>query len=379
MALSQEQILAIPEPLVEHFQRLERDIVAAIARHIGKLNFAYQGEIGALAPNDVHQLDQLQKVGFNLEEIQSEIARVTQRAQNDIFDLFNQAAKREYDRYREVFDLTGKQWVPFAENTQLATLIEQVTRATDGQLRNISGTLGFVGTDGNWQELASFYQQQIDYAVYALKTGQTSVMEAMRSTVRNMADKGVTQIEWSSGYKRRMDSSVRQNILGGLAQLSREQAKMVAEQVGADGMEISFHLGYRPTHDFGGLQFDLKEFAEEIEPLMNEPNCYHRAFPIVLGISTPAYTDEQIEEMKAENERIRYFEGKPYDRYRAEQRQRRYELEIRKQRDRINAFEAMGDHEADIARGRLRQVQANYKKFSAAVGLRTKPQKTQAA
>jgi hypothetical protein len=98
---------------------------------------------------------------------------------------------------------------------------------------------------------------------------------------------------------------------------------MTAKEIGADGMEISWHSGYRPSRYWGGQQFSMREYENEIKPQMEEPNCGHTAFPILLGISTPAYTKERLREMQEEHDRKRGFEGREYSQYEAEQQMRR--------------------------------------------------------
>jgi hypothetical protein len=195
----------------------------------------------------------------------------------------------------------------------------------------------------------------------------------MRQSVKAMADNGLVQVSWASGYKRRLDSSVRMNILGGLANLSHAQAEIIGKEIGADGSEISFHSGFRPTHDFGGKQFTLQQYRQDILPLMQEPNCYHRSFPVILGVSAPAYSQAELDALNAKEREIRQFEGKSFNAYDAQQQQRRYETAIRRQKDRITAFEAVGDGDAlRNTQIKLRRLNASYRAFSNATGLRVK-------
>ena len=369
--LTDSELKALPSALQGHFIKLEHDIVETIAQHIG--------DIGRLSATDVHRLDQLQKLGFNMESIQAEIAKTVETSEQEILDLFIKASETEYGGMKEVFDLTGTKWIPFDENERLIDLVHRISRATFMDFQNIADArmIGFIAADGRHLPLYDFYQRSVDYAITQVESGQIDFYGAMRSVVRPMSERGLTYVEWESGYRRRVDSTVRQNLLGGLQDLSRQQAEMLGAEIGADGMEISWHSGHRPSHWFGGMQFTLEGYERDIKPLMEEPNCYHRAFPIVMGISIPAYTDEQLEELRENEVKPRYFEGKAYTQYKAEQKQRRYETSIRKQKDLINGFTALGDEEsAKSAKIRLRQLQGSYRDFSGAVQLSTKPLRT---
>ena len=370
MALSEAQLMALPSQLHRMFAQLEIDIVATIAKHLG--------DMGRLTNTDIIKLNELQRLGYNMRAIQSETARVLQRAESEVYEIFRQAAEIEHNGVKTAYDLTGNKWVPFAENQQLQDLVQSISRAAYSDMANWSHTMGF-NKGGSWLPMQEWYAQKIDYAVLQARTGQGTIWSGMRQAVVEMADSGVTVIEWASGYRRRVDSSARMNILGGLAKLNMAQAEMTAEEIGADGMEITWHNGYRPSHDWGGIQFSMKDYENDIKPQMEEPNCYHRAFPILLGISTPAYTEDELREMREEHDRKREFEGREYNQYEAEQQMRRIETAIRKQKECIHALEAAGiDNDEDkrklrIAKGRLQSLNGKYGDFSGAMGLKPKP------
>lgn len=365
--LSDAQIRALPAPIQNHFQRLESDVITKICAHIN--------DIGELTATDIHKLDELKRIGFNIRDIRKEIAATLQKSQDDIYDIFARASELEYNGVKNLYDLSNKNWAPFAENKRLQELVSQMASAALNDYTNLSHSqaLGLINAAGQFQPLEKYYKDTIDYAILQAKTGQESIYSAMRQTVRAMADNGLVQAAWESGYVRRLDSSVRMNILGGLARLSHAQSAMIGKQIGADGYEISYHGGFRPTHDFGGQQFTEKDYYRDILPLMQEPNCYHRSFPIILGVSAPTYSKEELDELNAAQKEIKYFEGRGFNAYDAQQRQRQYETAIRREKDRITAFEAVGDKgAAQNAKIKLQQLNQNYKKFSDAMDLSIK-------
>jgi hypothetical protein len=237
--------------------------------------------------------------------------------------------------------------------------------------------IGFTDRNGKHLTLKKFYEDTIDYAVIQARTGQSGLSAAMRRTVDSMAGNGLTYIDYQSGYRRRLDTSVRQNILGGLSHLTQRQAEIVGQEIGADGYEISWHSGFRPTHDFGGKRFGIKEFEDKIKPLLEEPNCYHRAWPVVMGISPPAYSAEQLTEMNEKQREIKSYQGKDYTQYQARQKQRRFELAIRKNQELANAFELSGDTEtAKKARVKAQVLRSEYRQFSLKMGLPAQMERT---
>jgi hypothetical protein len=124
--------------------------------------------------------------------------------------------------------------------------------------------------------------------------------------------------------------------------------------------------------DFAGKQYNMTDFANICEPLLAEPNCYHRARAIILGVSPSVYTQKQLDELNAEDARKREFEGKEYTKYEALQVQRRLETAIRKEKDQAIALQAAGDTDAArLAKAKVTALSEKYVKFSNATEVKT--------
>lgn len=84
-------------------------------------------------------------------------------------------------------------------------------------------------------------------------------------------------------------------------QFSNEEYKKLSDgEVAKDYKGISRQLG----HSKNGSYRHISEY-----------NCYHKIFPIVLGVSKPEYTDKQLKEIQEKNEQGFEFEGKHYTNY----------------------------------------------------------------
>ena len=155
----------------------------------------------------------------------------------------------------------------------------------------------------------------------------------------------------------------------------KAQAELTGQQFGADGMEISAHSGARPEHVwFQGHQYAMDVYRREVEGYLEDYNCYHRAFPILVGISVPAHTQEELDAIIANDMVVRTYGGSAYNGYEARQKQRQIETAIRKQKDRAAAAAAAGDKEAEQqAIIRANELTRHYGAFSKAMGLSTHP------
>ena len=162
-------------------------------------------------------------------------------------------------------------------------------------------------------------------------------------------------------------------------------SKQNHDDFGCDGWEISAHAASAPDHEpIQGRQYSDAEYEKLNNSLVRRIgtlNCGHSAFPIILGVDSPQYTPEELEEMRRDNENGVDYEGRHYTMYEATQRQRQLERAIRKQKRRILVAEQNpGDKE------RLQQTQIKYqvldqeyKRFSKAAGLRLQHERMEMA
>lgn len=357
--------------LEEILQANQRDIIAVICRRIK--------EIGDMNPTSAKQIARLVKYqNADLKEIQRIIKRTTNLTQAEINRLFRQAAKDSNEYAQMLTDLAGG-----VENSVNVAQLARIMASTyNGELINLSQTLGFK-TDGQLLTIRQQYVKAIDRAVTAISTGTTDYNTAIRSTVRQMADSGVREINWESGYSRRADSSIRMNVLDGVRNVNQTVLNEATENY-ATGYEISAHDLPAPDHeDIQGRQYTTEEY-ELLNASLKRPigtlNCMHFAFPIVYGVSVPAYSEAELQDMKNKAHKEHTWLGKKYTGYECTQKQRAYELAIRKHKERRDALQTAGDTTG--AREEQRTISAlnrEYKDFSEHVGLRPQMERTRIA
>jgi hypothetical protein len=155
------------------------------------------------------------------------------------------------------------------------------------------------------------------------------------------------------------------------------------EEYGADGVEISAHSNSAPDHeDVQGRQFTLEEYdnlqatgygkdvngkvytlwlnSNSFRPI-EEYNCYHMPLNIIVGVSKPEYTEEQLQQMKEDNKKGFKYEGKHYTMYEGTQLQRKIETAIRQQKDTYVLAKASGDKELMLdCQKRVNQLTSKY-------------------
>ena len=296
--------------------------------------------------------------------------------------MLTQSAEVGYDY--DIKRLPFVQAIPFHKNAVLQQTVAAVVKLAQDDLTNMVQTIGFVAPDGKAYPLTKAYKKACDFAFTQTATGSADYNTAIRNACKTLSDLGIRTIDYDSGVSTSLEAAVRRNILGGLGLLQEEISKRNFEEMGCDGWEISAHANSAPDHEpWQGKQFPAREYEAlngSLKRRIGTLNCGHAAFPILLGISQPQYTPEELERFRAENARGITYEGRHYTGYEAAQTQRRIERAIRRQKKRILVDEAAGDAEKlQTDQIRLRRLNEEYGRFSKAAGLRTEPERAQAA
>lgn len=387
--LSQEVEERLANYLVARIEETNAYILRKIGNNIKLLS--------TLSPSEARQLGQILKYGGSYEEITRELARVSGKNVEDIYKIFDEVARSNKEFAKQFYEYRGMDFIPYTQDIALQRQVRSIGNITANLYRNISNTsiIGYVLKDNNgnkiFRNIQDTYQEVIDRAILSVGQGKESFNTTMRNTIKELGGSGLVQYE--SGRTRRLDSAVRMNILDGIRQVNMETSRRFGEEYGADGIEISVHSAPAPDHaDIQGRQFRKAEYAKLEAGLtaidvngnsysglgrrhIATHNCYHVEFNIVVGVSKPLYTDEQLEEIEQKNEEGFEFEGKHYTMYEGTQLQRQIELAVRKQKDTQILARASGDDFRDIAetsQKKINQLTNKYSELCQISGLRFK-------
>ena len=132
--------------------------------------------------------------------------------------------------------------------------------------------------------------------------------------------------------------------------------------------------------DYKGISRQLGHSKNGSYRHISEYNCYHKIFPIVLGVSKPEYTDKQLKEIQENNLKGFEFEGKHYSNYEGTQLQRRIETEIRKAKDTQILARASEDSElVQESQAKISLLTKKYDKLCKESGLQPKKIRMQVA
>ena len=339
------------DALIEIFQARMQKVADEYLKRMGQ----QVREIGEIIPSDQTRIVQMKKLDANIAYIQREIAYAADASIEDVARIF-EAIAQENARFAEAY---------FGPGVSTETLMQSVRaqfEVTAGEMANLSRTT----------VVSSIYRDVIDRGIQAAQAGVEDYRSAMRRALREASADGL-RVKYASGLTRRLDSAVRMNVLDGIHALNQANMDAIGSAFGADGVEISAHPMCAEDHlPYQGRQFTNAEFAE-LQDSLPRPigmwNCRHIAYPILLGISMPAHSAQELEEYRSGSTEQIEIDGATHSRYEWTQVQRAIETAVRYKQDEITLAKAAGD---DVlvrdARRKIRELDSYYSKISEAAG-----------
>lgn len=319
--------------MTNRFNQVQSDYVKLMAEHIE--------EIGKLSAEDIaniSSIEQYSKMEKNIKTITDELMVASKKTLKDMKKIYKSTSKDLYNKASKYYKWQEVEQVAFSKNKGLqGNITRQVERLSQSFISVI---------DGAGKAMKTNYAKAIDSAVELVSSGKETYTSQITQIVKQCAGQGV-RVVYPSGYTRRLDSSVRMNLLDGVRSIRNNQARLIGKEFGANGVEIDAHGMCAEDHQgWQGKQYALnKEDAskykvkvfdeasgtvadEEGRPI-GEFNCTHGISYIILGVSDPVYSKEQLRQMKDySNEKIQYGD-KQITRYEASQVMRQLETKMR--------------------------------------------------
>lgn len=346
--------------------------------------------IKSLSYADLQALNNATIAKQDIDAILKELATLTEQTLPEVKRIYSEMIEQQHEENRLLYDYRNKPFVPFADNKSLQAIVRAYARTTADTMIKLSMTkakqLGFVNKNGDFIPIEKNFIQVIDKAVMSIATGTGDFGSEMRDVLKELGGSGL-RIDYGGGVTRRLDTMVRQNLLWGAKQASVEYNEMIGEELGCDGIEIDWHSFPRPQHEFmQGKQYSLNgkktinsityESAEKALAALNEYGCLHFKTPIILGVSEPRYSPEELARLNEQNKRTFEVNGKQLTGYECKQGMRRLETEVRKTKDQINILKASGDNTgAQQLQHKVSTLEGNYQRIAQLTGVKEQPEK----
>ena len=374
--ITPEYLEAAPQPIIDAVHGLENDILREICSR-----FRLTGELNEVAVNDIRIL---RSIGLDMDDIERCIAENTKSTIPQV----EAALDRVVDMSRRYYDsLADKASITMPAHLVSAVDIAIIKAQTLDGYRNITRSLGFAVQSGSvrtFQPIAKAYQAALDKAELKVYSGSFTVQQAMEDAVRELADSGISIVDYASGQRDHADVAARRAIMTGLNQVTAKYSEAAAEVLETDLYEVTAHRGAR---DKGAGWQNHKSWQGKVYSTRSDSkypniytvcglgavdglegaNCRHRKYAFLEGVSERAYTDKELQEI--DTPPITY-EGRRYTAYEATQKQREIERTLRKLERRRIGYNAAGMVEREQeTKARITRLQRKYRAFSKAAKL----------
>lgn len=372
--LSDKELEKVLELLQSRLDDVNTFFIRKVAEQIKK--------IGELGQANINRLVIMAEMTSDVQEITERLSTATGLNIRDIQKIYDTAMRDTYtdSRFTQAF-AAGVQ-PSNADKVRFVQYARNVAQQTAQTVQNLSNTTAIRAT----------YQKAVDRGIMATSTGLMSYQAATREVVREIGFGGM-QVQYASGYHRRLDTAVRQNVIDGTKQIAQHGADMIGEALGYREVEISAHMHSAPDHEpvqgriFLKSEFDKMQAGlafvdingrsyQGFKRKIAEWNCGHFALPFDSRYSKPKYDPAQLSAWAEANNKGCEIDGKHYTTYEVSQLMRKMETRVRRYKDTANAARIVGD---DVLRRecqmKINALAAKYEQLSRLSGLPMRKQR----
>lgn len=141
---------------------------------------------------------------------------------------------------KEIYRKAGYETVSLSENRQLQKIIAAGLEKTNGLFENLTKTTA--------NTASRQFENALDRAYMQVVSGAFDYNTAVRTAIKNLAQKGIASITYPGGHTDYLDVAVRRAVLTGVSQTTGKMQEQMADDVGCDLVETTAHNGARPDH-----------------------------------------------------------------------------------------------------------------------------------
>lgn len=384
------------DPASERYQRkltaaidaatsaFEIDILEIIAERLGSIEGMTIDELYAAMPDDILRIQRkIDKGAKGLENLTEQIMSDMAKANDEWAGQYYQAANVAQESAMN--------------HPAMSKVLEENTAGIKRKVSALcrSSVVG-IGDGSTYEPVAEGYRRIVSSAATSMSRTEfkganknLTIDQAVARAIRRLSRDGL-RVQYRSGVTRNLQTAVRTNVMDAFRSTVSELREMQGREFGADGVEVTAHALCAPDHlPYQGMRYpyrprpDYRYTWDEVQnmparPLVTGANCGHTVFPVIIGVSEPAYSRDELNELKRlSNEQIT-FEGLSGEdltmsRYEASQYQRKMETNIREFKKEAYLQQAANNGDPKPARKAARDLTQKYKDISEQMGLNPRP------
>lgn len=339
-------------------------IISDMAKRIVKM--------GNVSESTKHQAEVLQNAGLVYKDTIKRVSQVSGYQNREVERMYQEAGVRNLKNEAVYYKQAGKEDIKLEQSNGMQRILQANVRKTCQELGNLTMTTAV--------KTQSAFIQACNKAQMKVSTGAFSYDKAIADAIKEAAVQG-TEVLYPSQHVDKLDVAVRRAVLTGVNQTAAEMNLQYAKDQNCDYVETTAHEGARPEHAvWQGKVFCLSGTDPKYEnfyeatgygtgPGLCGWNCRHNFHAFFPGISTPAYTQEMLDDYSAKNVE---YNGKQFTEYEASQMQRSHERQIRETKRKLAGYnsaisEAKDDTLKNTLQNRFNEESVRLKKQETAL------------
>lgn len=339
--LAPKYLEALPQPMIQLYSRLENEILEDIAKRITAADY--------LTPTAEWRLYKAEQLRLSSKEITAKLARLTGKSEKEIRKLYTAALKEALKNDEKIYRAAiNEGYLSEDKNDVINSYFGSVafSNALKAGLRNTNGLMRNLCRSAAAQA-EGLLSDELDRAFLKVTSGAYSADEAVYSAVQALGRSGLTVVNYASGRKDKVDVAVRRAVITGIGQAAANVQLGLAAEMGCDLVEVTAHLGARPSHAlWQGRIFSLSGKDPKYPDFRSSTgygtgaglcgwNCRHSFYPYFEGLSKP----NGVPFTREENDEV----------YRNTQKQRAYERAVRQSKRELAALDGARSETDDEA------------------------------
>ncbi len=340
--------------LQEIYENIEADLLRNIASRLDV------DEIdGGTLEWHTRKLDELGML--NSENIKT-LSKYTGKTEKEIKDMLKKTGydNIEEDAYKEAYkvgSLTDKPVALMKSEALKSILNTSINNSIDSF--NLVNTKALESANEEYLRIINQVYLETAQGIYDYDT-------SIRKATNKLAERGITGATYTrtdgTHIRRSLESAVRMQIITSTNQCMTKMQEERAKEWGSNLVEVSSHMGARPSHaEWQGKIYMLEGSSDKYPNFytatgygtvtgLGGVNCRHTFYPYLEGVSEKTYKHYNLNENKQQYER--------------EQQQRLLERKIRIEKQKIIVAEQTGDNfMLEKASVKLKQRREELKKF----------------
>lgn len=362
-----DQLSFFTLPIDELYDRYQTSVLTDISKRLARS--------GKITDPAAYQMERLIQSGAIYEKALDELAGLTGLTNKALDEAFTNAGLEAMKYDQHYYRQAGLEVLPLNLSGPMLSALEEALNKTKQTLKNLTSTTAITATTA--------FQDALDLAYMQVSTGTMSWQQAVKASIKDLGSKGLQVIHYESGRKDALDVAARRAVLTGVSQTVGALQITQAGQLGVDLVEVSAHPGARNTGtgpanhaSWQGKIYSISgsdpKYPSLVEvtgygtgPGLYGWNCRHDMYPYIEGVSTPAYTRDEVNKYNAETVK---YEGREIPLYEATQIQRGMERNVRKYKRLAAMTEAAGDDPGEYE-ALARSYQSDLRRFTRETGL----------